>query len=78
MKKERAILIHLQVGRESTYCGRGDNNGAFATRDISKVTCPRCKPCLHLLVPYTEEGTKYRYRCERCGKKLILASGIKK
>lgn len=41
-------LVHLLVGRESTYCGRGEASPAFTTRERAQVTCPRCaksKPC---------------------------------
>lgn len=35
-------LVHLQAGREGTYCGRGASRPAFVVTAIDRVTCARC------------------------------------
>jgi hypothetical protein len=44
IKVSRQILVHLQVGREGTHCGRGATRPAFVTPNKALVTCPRCAP----------------------------------
>src|SRR5215471_16071783 len=78
MKAPKPVLIHLLVGRESTFCGRGESTPAFTTRDREKVTCPRCQRSQEATCPAQRA---YRDRSDigsdlTCGRPAVTPAGF--
>lgn len=40
--KKPTYYTHWRNGRESRACDGSTANPAFSTRDVSRVTCPKC------------------------------------
>lgn len=43
MTTKKTSHTHWRNGRESRACDGSTANPAFATRDTSRVTCPKCQ-----------------------------------